>query len=122
MDKRDGQYWTTIVPDSAWLQSDADWVAFQNAVDAFHALGNVRVLDKAAGVDTIVCTGGRLARMKTSTPHWMLKYRGIMAIVRQGTGPQRGTLVLLAIWRRDPDTYSPARLRALIETTTGPRQ
>lgn len=122
-DKRRGAAWETIVTSRLDVQEGVDGYALQLAINNFHALGDDPNFEQRPDVEPIMCTGGRLWRGKSSRPHgWMLKYRSIIAIVKYSEekcqGGIRGKLFLLAVWRRDAETYNAERLRRLIVNNT----
>jgi len=111
------RHWNTIIAPTVYEDTDADPYALDQMIRNFEELAYAKSVSTLGAVDAIQCTGGRLYRHKSRRPHiWLLKYRSVFAIVRQvRQDGKRGTLVLLAVWRRDDDTYNPERLRALIE-------
>lgn len=114
------KYWKTVIAPTVYQDTDADPYALDQMIRNFEELAYVKSVTTLGAVDAIQCTGGRLYRHKSRRPHiWLLKYRSVFAIVRQDRSDgKRGTLVLLAVWRRDENTYNAERLRALIARVT----
>lgn len=112
------RHWDTKITKTAHKaagRAGVSFTAWKAAVEAFEELRYEKSPVVRHDVQPIACTGGRLFRQRASRPLYLLHLRNIFAVVRQDrTDGKRGTLVLLAVLPRNPDTYNPDVLDQLI--------
>lgn len=119
------------MPDK-WLTKIAPWVfeeALADGVPARHVHQMIQVF-KSLGDDPhptahaqmcpVACVAGRLWRQKTRKPVYLYRYRNMIAVVRYDEWKREkthsaGALILVGVFQRDERTYTPERLKALID-------
>ena len=113
------RYWDIKITKTAKKAAGRDNVSyaqFKAAVEAFEALQYEESPVLRYDVVPVACTRGKLFRQRANRPLYLLHLRNIFAVVRQEREDgKRGTLVLLAVLHRSPDTYDPDVLQRLIE-------